>query len=64
VPTFRVCGNVSISFIHEVEAPSREEAEKKVENTRLDSLDNWDFSDGENTIYDVIELDADGNEVE
>ena len=59
---FRVTGHVCISFVTEVEASSREEAEEKVENMRLDAFDNYSLSEGENTIYDVIELDEDGNE--
>ena len=60
MPAFRVTGHVCISFVHEIDADSREEAETKVEELRLKDLDNT--SEGENTIYDVIELDEDGNE--
>lgn len=63
MPSFRVTGHVNISFVHEVEAASAEAAEKLVENLRLDALDNYSLSEGENTIYDVIELDEDGEEV-
>lgn len=64
MPNFRVTGHVNISFVHEIEAESAAEAESKVENLRLDALDNYSLNMGENTIYDVIELDEDGNEVE
>lgn len=61
---FRVTGHVCISFVTEVEASSQEEAEEKVENMRMDAFDNYSLSEGENTIYDVIELDEDGEEID
>ena len=64
MPSYRITGHVCISFVHELEASSAEEAESKVEEMRLASFDNYSTSEGENTIYDVIPLDEDGNEIE
>lgn len=64
MPIFRVTGHVCISFVHEIEVESAEKAEERVENMRLNALDNYSLNEGENTIYDVIPLDSEGNEIE
>ena len=64
MPVYRIVGTVSVPFIHEIEALSALKAEQRVENMRLDALDNADPGDGENRIHSVVELDGDGNEIE
>jgi len=63
MPSFRVTGHVCINFIHDVKASSAEEAEKRVEGMRVADFDTCNLSEGENTIYNVVPLDADGDEV-
>ncbi len=63
MPTFRIAGHVNVSFVHEVDAPTADEAEELVETIRLEDLDNYDTKFAENTIYSVLELDEDGEEV-
>lgn len=63
MPFYRVVGHVQVPFIHNIEAPTQEEAERQVENMRLDALDNADQSDGETTISHTVEVDEDGEEV-
>ena len=64
MPTFRVTGHVNVCFIHEFEAPTAEKAEEMAGSTRLEDFDNYDTKVAENTIYDVIELDEDGEEID
>jgi len=59
---YRVVGVIQIDFVHEVEADSAEEADRLVENLRLDEIDN--YCSAEPSIHTTLELDEDGEEIE